>query len=67
MRSERDLLAEALRDLQKGETVERALSRILRRYGGTYADYVRIMGDVRDRATREKIPPLEAAKRLSQA
>ena len=66
MRSERDLLGEALRDLQKGETVERALSRILRRYGGTYEDYVRIMSDVRELAHREKIPALEAARKIAQ-
>ena len=67
MRSARDLLAEALGDLQKEETIERALSRILRRYGGTYEDYVRIMGDVRDLATKEKLSTLEAARRIAQA
>ena len=67
MRPDRELIAEALRDLHKEETIERALSRILRRYGGSYAEYLRIIGDVRDLATREEIPPLEAAKRLSQA
>jgi hypothetical protein len=67
MRSPRDLIAEALGDLQKGETIERALSRILRRYGGTYAEYVRIMSDVRELATREKLSNLEAARRLAQA
>ena len=67
MRSARDLLAEALGDLQKAETIERALSRILRRYGGTYEDYVRIMSDVRDLATKEKLSTLEAARRIAQA
>jgi len=67
MRSSRDLLAEALGDLQKAETIERALSRILRRYGGTYEDYVRIMSDVRDLATKEKLSTLEAARRIAQA
>jgi len=67
MRSSRDLLAEALGDLQEGETIERALSRILRRYGGTYEDYVRIMSDVRDLATKEKLSTLEAARRIAQA
>jgi len=67
MRSTRDLLAEALGDLQKGEIIERALSRILRRYGGTYEDYVRIMSDVRDLATKEKLSTLEAAQRIAQA
>ena len=67
MRSPRDLIAEALGDLQKDETIERAISRIMRRYGGTYAEYVRIMSDVRDLATKEKLSTLEAAKRLAQA
>ena len=66
MRPDRELIAEALRDLHKEETIERALSRILRRYGGTYAEYLRIIGDVRDLATREKVTALEAAKRLAQ-
>ncbi len=65
MRSARDLIAEALGDLQKGETIERALSRILRRYGGTYEDYVRIMSDVRDLASKEKLSNLEAARRIA--
>ncbi len=67
MRSAQELLAEALGDLQKAETIERALSRILRRYGGTYEDYVRIMSDVRDLATKEKLSTLEAARRIAQA
>ncbi len=62
-----ELLGEALGDLHKGEPLERALGRILRRYGGTYTDYVRIMGDVRELARREKITALEAAQRLAQA
>ncbi len=66
MRPDRELIAEALRDLHKEETIERALSRILRRYGGSYAEYLRIIGDVRDLATREKVTALEAAKRLAQ-
>ena len=67
MRSPRDLIAEALGDLQKEETIERAISRIMRRYGGTYAEYVKIMGDVRDLAAKEKLSTFEAAKRLAQA
>jgi hypothetical protein len=67
MRPDRDLLSEALGDLHKGETIERALSRIVRRDGGTYAEYMRIMGDVRDLANTEKVTALEAARRLAQA
>ncbi len=67
MKPPKDLIAEALGDLHKGETVERALSRILRRHGGTYADYLEIMGSVRDLAYKEKLTSLEAARRLAQA
>ena len=67
MKKDAELLAEALGDLQKGETVERAVGRILRRYGGTYEDYVRIMGSVREAALKLKVTPLEAARKLAQA
>ncbi len=67
MKPARELLTEALGDLHKGELIERAVGRILRRYGGTYQDYRRIMDDVRDLAHREKITSLEAARRLAQA
>ena len=66
VRTDRELLAEALHDLHKEETLERALSRILRRYGGTYEEYIRIMGDVRELAKREKITAPEAARKISQ-
>jgi len=67
MRSEKDLIAEALGDLQKEETIERALGRILRRYGQTYAEYLRIMDIVREVAHREKVTNLEAARMFVQA
>jgi len=66
VRTDREFLAEAVKDLHKEETLERALSRILRRYGGTYDEYIRIMGEVRELANREKITALEAARKLSQ-
>ncbi len=67
MKPDRELLAEALKDLHKGETVERALGRIVRRSGGTYEEYVRIMGDVRELAVKEKLTSLDAARRLAQS
>src|SRR3989304_4205225 len=67
MKPDRELVTEALGDLHKGETIERAVGRILRRNGGTYTDYVRIMVDVRDLARREKITAVDAARRLAQA
>ena len=66
MRTDRELLAEAVKDLHKEETLERALSRILRRYGGTYEEYIRILGDVRDLANGAKISAIEAAKRIAR-
>lgn len=67
MKTERELLSEALRDLHKGETIERALGRIVRRHGGTYDEYLRIMKGVRDVARKETLTPIEAARRLAQA
>ncbi|HEY6148319.1 MAG TPA: hypothetical protein VIZ69_11495 [Thermoanaerobaculia bacterium] len=67
MRSEKDLIGEALGDLQKAETIERALGRILRRHGQTYAEYLRIMDVVREVARREKVSTIEAARKIAQA
>jgi hypothetical protein len=67
VKPDRELLLEAVKDLHKGETVERALGRILRRYGGTYEDYLRIMGDVRELARKGKLTSDEAARILAQA
>lgn len=57
------ILQEALKDLHKNETFERALGRILRRHGKGYDEYLEIMGSVRARAKREGIDLLEAADR----
>ncbi|HEY5538774.1 MAG TPA: hypothetical protein VIL58_04450 [Thermoplasmata archaeon] len=67
MKPDRELLAEALKDLHKGETVERALGRIVRRNGGTYEEYVRIMADVRELAVKEKLTSVDATRRLAQS
>jgi len=67
MRSEKDVIAEALGDLHKDETIERAVGRIIRRHGQTYAEYLRIMDIVREVAHREKVTNLEAARMIAQA
>jgi len=67
VKPDQELLLEAVKDLHKDEPVERALGRIMRRHGGTYEDYVRIMGGVRELARKEKVTPLEAARVLAQA
>ncbi len=59
------VLQEALKDLHKNETFERALGRILRRHGKGYKEYVEIMGAVRTQAHKEGIELLEAARRQS--
>lgn len=68
MKPDPEILLEAVKDLHKGETIERAVGRILRRYGGTYeVDYQRIMATVREFARKEKITAIEAARKLAQA
>ena len=67
MTGDEELLREAVGDLHKGETVERAVGRIVRRRGGTYGDYVRIMDSVRDLSARERLTALQAARKLAQA
>ncbi|MFQ5986728.1 MAG: hypothetical protein ACE5KQ_05165 [Thermoplasmata archaeon] len=57
------VLREALKDLHRNETFERALGRILRRHGKGYEEYVEIIGAVRARAKREGIELLEAARK----
>lgn len=58
-----EILLEAIRDLHKNETFERALGRVLRRHGRDYKDYLELMGRVRERATKEDVDMLAAAKR----
>ncbi|MCJ2531834.1 MAG: hypothetical protein LN413_05980 [Candidatus Thermoplasmatota archaeon] len=59
------ILQEALKDLHRNETFERALGRILRRHGKGYKEYVEIMGAVRAQVNKEGIELLEAARRQS--
>ena len=65
MKGGAEILREAIGDLHKGETLERAVGRVARRHGGTYDDYVRIMDDVRDVARRESLTPMQAARKLA--
>lgn len=64
MKGEDEILREAINDLHKGETIERAIGRIVRRHGGTYQDYVGIMDRVRDLAREQKLTPIQAARKL---
>ena len=66
MKGAAEILREAIGDLHKGETLERAVGRIVRRNGGTYEDYVQIIGSVRNLAAQERLTPLQAARKLAQ-
>ncbi len=57
------VLREALKDLHKNETFERALGRILRARGVDYEEYLELMGEIRERARRENVDIVEAARR----
>ncbi len=61
--TEQGFLREALKDLHKNETFERALGRVLRAHKRDYQDYVQLIGAVRERARREGVGLLEAARR----
>jgi len=67
MTGDDEILREAIRDLHKGETLERTVGRIVRRHSGTYEDYVRIMDSVRDLAARDRLTPIQAARTLAHA
>ena len=60
-----DVLREAVRDRHSNETFEKALSRVVRKHQGTFADYVDIVGRVRERAKRDSSSLTEAAKSLA--
>jgi hypothetical protein len=59
-----EVLREAFRSRHK-ETFERSLGRTVRRHGGSYADYMKLMSEVREKARREKTDVREAARRLA--
>ncbi|MFQ6060007.1 MAG: hypothetical protein ACE5KV_01760 [Thermoplasmata archaeon] len=59
------VISEALGDLHKNETLERALGRFVRRYRGNYEDYLEIISSIRDLAQRKRIDLIEAARRIA--
>ncbi len=61
------ILMEAIKDLHKNETFERALGRTLRRHGQEYEEYLQLVGDLREKARREGVDILEAARREASA
>ncbi len=63
MTTRSEILREAVKDLHKNETFERALGRVLRRHGRDYQDYLALIDRVRRRAKKDDIDILVAAKR----
>ncbi len=57
-----ELVAEALKDKKRKETLEQAIGRTVRKNNGKYEDYLRIMAEVRDIAYARGITPIEAAR-----
>ncbi len=62
----RDVLREAAKEQHPNETFEKALSRTVRKRQGTYQDYIDLIGQVRNRARRDRSSLLDAAKAMAQ-
>lgn len=60
-----EILREALRDRHGREDFERTLGRTLRRLGLTYADYIRTISVLRERATSRGVTLVVAARELA--
>ncbi len=58
----RDIILEAIKDLHKNETFERALGRVLRKRGREYQEYQSLMAEIRRRAEKDHVDLLVAAK-----
>jgi len=65
MRKKEDLIKDALRELHKNESFERALARVIRKNNGTYRDYIETISEIREYALKRKLDLKEAAKKLS--
>ena len=59
------ILNDALR-ARKGEAFERALGRAVRQHGGSYAEYVAIIAELREYARSHEIDLREAARAISR-
>ena len=64
-RESRAILERALKEMEDGESFERALGRIIRKEKGDYRRYVDIIGEVREFAYARHIDALEAARRIA--
>jgi len=63
--NDRVVLLEAAGEMRRGERFEQVLGRVARRHGGTYADYVRLIGRVREVAGRKKLTLAQAARAVA--
>lgn len=61
---ESNILRTALRIWHKSQPFERAVSEAIRKSGGDYEDYLRIVSKLRDYARKHRIPLNEAARRM---
>lgn len=64
-REKANIIREAVRDLHKNETLERAIGRLVRRRRGGYQDYQDIISSIRKLAQKKKIDLIKAAKRVA--
>lgn len=62
---EREALKAAVEKRRKDETFEKSLGRALRNQGLDYEAYIRLIGEVRERAKARKITLNEAATSLA--
>jgi hypothetical protein len=62
---ERKALRDAVEKRRKGEPLEKSLGRALRRAGLDFETYVRVIGETRALAQREKVTLEEAALALA--
>ncbi|MFQ6128567.1 MAG: hypothetical protein ACE5QW_06665 [Thermoplasmata archaeon] len=60
-----EVIRDALRHKRKKETLERAIGRAVRRFGGNYEDYIEIMSCIREKRESENLGLLEAARRVA--
>lgn len=56
----------ALKEQRNGEMLEKAVGRAIRRLHLAYADYLNIMGLIREKARRQGVAVEEAAEQLLQ-
>ena len=56
------VLREAAGEMRKGDQFEQVLGRVTRRHSGSYADYVRLISQVREVAREKGLSLVQAAK-----